>query len=147
MLANQEQLSKSPLQAVSPQQGDTLLIGLVGQNSMELTEKGVSDKGLGGTSHMQHLSTTPHLQRNDKTEEALRCSPPPRFNNCAGVNRVAAARRGARAMRSKKENTCNAHHKVTFGVPRVGELAFVGCPGEAHSGLDCPPPIRTRNNP
>ena len=34
MLANEEQLSKSPLQAVASQQWDTLLMGLVVQNSM-----------------------------------------------------------------------------------------------------------------
>ena len=49
-------------------------MGLVGQNSMELTENGVSVKRSGASSRMLHQSTIPKLQGNDKREEALRSS-------------------------------------------------------------------------
>ena len=74
MPVSQQQLNNPRLQAVAPQQVDTLLMGQVGHNSTGLLENSGSAKRLGGTSPMIHHSTTPHLQGNDKAEVAVRCS-------------------------------------------------------------------------
>ena len=50
-------------------------------------------------------------------------------------------------MRSDKGKTYDAEYKASFGVPRVGELPFVGCPCETPSPLDGTPDISRRNNP